>query len=231
MTITSPRGALGCLLALALTAAPHAQAADDAGSSPATRANLLKSAQLTRSDGCPNFARLADGVASTDGDVWDSPRAAIFAANGVLEWDLGTVEPIAHLRIQADNNDRYLVSGSVDGTSWAPIWVGQPVELPGVQTRTSPPLSARARYLRLTAEGGDSMYSIAEFEAFDSPEALAAAKLERIAPPPPPPPAPAPPFDTGWVIVIGVTGLAFLYVQWARGKARERAKAATPPSA
>ncbi|HEY1088254.1 MAG TPA: hypothetical protein VGE37_11185 [Archangium sp.] len=202
----------------------------DAGSpEPATRPNLLKSAQLTRSEGCPNVVRLADGVASTDGDVWDNPRAAVFAATGMLEWDLGRVEPIAHLRIQADNNDRYLVSGSLDGTSWMPIWVGQPVELPGVQTRTSPLLSARARYLRLTAEGGDSMYSIAELEAFDSPGALAGAKLERIAPPPPPPPAPAPPFDTGWLIVIGVTGLGFAYVQWARRKLRERKIASEPP--
>lgn len=215
---------ISLLLALALSAT------DDGGAStPATRPNLLKSAKLLRFDGCPNVIRLADGVASTDGDVWDSPRAAIFAAGGVLEWDLGQAENVAHLRIQADNNDRYLVATSLDGVSWAPLWTAQPVELPGVQTRTSPLLGRQARYLRLTAEGGDSMYSIAELEVFDSTAALEGSKLERIAPPPPPPPAPAPPFDTGWLVVLGVTALGFAYVQWARRKLRARALQQQPP--
>lgn len=210
---------IGLLLALAL-------AAEDGGG-PAARPSLLRNAKVTRTDGCPNAARLADGVASTDGDVWDSPRAAIFAANGVLEWDLGAVEPIAFFRIQADNNDRYILSASLDGAAWAPVWVAQPVELPGVQTRTSTPVNLQARFLRLTAEGGDSMYSIAELEVFESQAALDGAKLERIAPPPPPPPAPAPPFDTGWLVVLGVAALGVGYVQWAR--ARNRRRAAEPP--
>lgn len=214
---------ISLLLALAFTQVPPG----DGGQAPAHRPNLLKSARVQRADGCPNVARLADGIASTDGDVWDSPRAAIFAAGGVLEWDLGQVEPIAILRIQADNNDRYIVSASLDGATWAPLWIAQPVELPGVQTRTSAPLQARARYLRLTAEGGDSMYSVAELEAFESVEAHGAAQLERIAPPPPPPPPPAPPFDSGWLIVLGVAALGVLYVLWA--KARSSRKALTPP--
>lgn len=190
-----------------------ALAADDAGAS-STRQSLLRVAKVTRADGCPKAALLNDGVASTDGDVWDSPRAAILGASGAIEWDLGTVEPIAALRIQADNNDRYLVTGSLDGTSWYPIWVVQIVELPGIQTRTSPELASRARYLRLTAEGGDSMYSISELEVFDSAAALVGAQLERIAPPPPPPPAPAPPFDSGWLVVLGVAGAGFAYFRW-----------------
>lgn len=195
------------LLSLAL-------AADDGGAVSTTRPNLLRSARVTRSDGAPHVARMADGVASTDGDVWDSPRAALLAANGVVEWDLGAVEHIAALRIQADNNDRYILSGSLDGTRWSPIWVAQSVELPGVQTRTSPELTAETRFLRLTAEGGDSMYSVAELELFDSQAALLAAKLERIAPPPPPPPAPAPPFDTGFLVVFGVAAAIVGYFGW-----------------
>ncbi len=202
----------GLLLALVLTA-------DDGGVST-TRPNLLRDARVQKSDGAPNVARMADGVASTDGDVWDSVRAAILAANGVVEWDLGQVEPIAALRIQADNNDRYLVAGSLDGTSWFPVWVAQPVELPGIQTRTSPELMMRARYLRLTAEGGDSMYSVSELEAFDTQAALVGAKLERVSPPPPPPPPPAPPFDTGFLVVFGVTGLIAFYFWWAKQKHR-----------
>ncbi len=195
----------GLLLALTL-------AVDDGGS--ATRPSLLKGARVQRADGAPTAAKLNDGIASTDGDVWDSPRAAILAANGAIEWDLGQVEPIAALRIQADNNDLYLISGSLDGSTWFPIWSAANVELPGVQTRTSPALQAQARYLRLTASGGDSMYSITELEVFDSQEALQGAKLERIAPPPPPLPPPPPPFDTGFLVVFGVTFAAIYYFRW-----------------
>lgn len=210
---------IGLLLALAL-------AADDGGGST-TRPNLLRAARVTRSDGCPNVARMADGVASTDGDVWDSPRAALLAVSGVVEWDLGAVEPVSALRIQADNNDRYLISGSVDGTTWSTIWVAQAVELPGVQTRTSPEFTTQARYLRLTAEGGDSMYSVAELELFDSQAALSGAQLQRIAPPPPPPPAPAPPFDSAWLVVFGVTAAVIGYLRWVMARNR---KAAAPPA-
>ena len=130
----------GLLLALLLTA-------DDGGSaavSSSLRPNLLRTARVSRADGAPMAALLADGVASTDGDVWDNPRSAILKAGGAVEWELEQLEPIAALRIQADNNDRYIVSGSLDGATWFPIWVAQPVDLPGVQTRTSPELQARA---------------------------------------------------------------------------------------
>lgn len=216
------------LLALAL-------AADDAGTTASTaRPSLLRTAKVTRSDGCPNVARLADGVASTDGDVWDSPRAALIALGGVLEWDLGAAEHVAAMRIQADNNDRYIISGSTDGVTWSTLWMAPIVELPGVQTRTSPEFNFQSRYLRLTAEGGDSMYSVTELEVFDSTAALLGAQLERIAPPPPPPPAPPPPFDSGWLVVIGVTGAVVAYVRWVlarnRRAAMEAAKAVTPPA-
>jgi hypothetical protein len=169
---------------------------------------------------------MADGVASEDGDVWDSPRAALLAATGVIEWDLGSPRPIAVLRIQADNNDRYLVTGSLDGASWFPVWVAGPVELPGVQTRTSPVLSTQARYLRLTAEGGDKMYSVGELEAFESQQALDAEQLTRVKPPPGPPPAPAPPFNSSFLVVFVVTALV---VGWFWSEKRRRANQPPPP--
>ncbi len=198
-------------------------AASDAGSIE-PRPNLLRAAKLTKSDGCPNAARIADGTASTDGDIWDSPRAALLAVNGVVEWDLGTLERIAALRIQADNNERYFVKGSVDGANWYLIWVAQPVDLPGIQTRTSPEVSAQARYIRLTAEGGDSKYSISELELFESTAALVGAQLTRIAPPPPPPPPPAPLFDTGFLVVFAVVGAFIYYIRWVRSRNRAAPK-------
>jgi len=215
----------GLLAALILTA-------DDAGTdggTTASRPNLLKYALVRRADGMPKVELLADGVASTDGDVWDNKRAAIFEKNGVVEWDLGTQQNIEGMRLQADNNDLYTIEGSLDGERWARIWVAGPVDLPGVQTRTSSPLRAIARYLRLTASGGDSKYSLTEFEVFDSADAMENAQLERVSPPPPPPPPPAPPFDSGWVVVLGTTVVIGKYFRdTIRRNQQRRADAAKP---
>jgi hypothetical protein len=227
------------LLALALTSADAGEENDagaiatpDAGIvATGPTSNLLRSTRVTRSEGAPNVARMADGIASEDGDVWDSPQSAILEKSGVVEWDLGTVRPIRALRIQADNNDRYIVSVSNDGARWAVLWVAPPVDLPGVQTRTAPPVSGEARFVRLTAEGGDSMYSVGELELFESQAALAAEKLTRIKPKPPPPPPPAPPFNSSFLVVFGVTALVVFYFwnEKQRSRAAQAKKTGGPP--
>src|SRR5690606_9079917 len=141
-----------------------------------------------RAQDVPKVHLIADGIASTDTDRWDNPRAAIIPKDAVVEWDLGRQETVRVIRIQADNNDLYELSGSLDGQQWSRLWVAGKVDLPGVQTRTSSPLNASLRYLRLTASGGDAKYSVGELELFDSVEAHEQAKLERIRPPLPPPP-------------------------------------------
>lgn len=203
-------------------------AASTDGSSVYERGNLLRGATVTRQEGAPDAARMADGIAPTDGDVWDSPNTAVLKAGGVVEWDLGAVFPIAAARIQADNNDRYIVSGSADGASWSVLWAAKPVELPGVQTRTSEELTAQARYIRLTAEGGDSMYSVGELEIFDSTAALVGAQLKRIEPPKPPPPPEPPPCNSGLGVVLAVAAFG-AYQLW-RARARNLEAAKPPPA-
>lgn len=201
----------------------------DASIAPAGAGNLLLRARVTKKEGAPDAARMADGTAPTDGDFWNTQHTAVLAPKGVVEWDLGLVRSIAAVRIQADNNDSYLLSASVDSVTWAPLWVAKPVEPPGMQTRTSDPLAARARYLRLTAEGGDSMYSVGEIELFETVEDLVGAQLKRIPLPPPPKPVPPPPFDSGFLVVLGVA----LYAGHLLNEARRRnlsARAAKEPA-
>ncbi len=216
----------GLLAALLLSA-------EEGDATSTARANLLRGATIMRADGLPKAALLADGEASTDGDTWNNPRAAIFEKGGVAEWDLGRQETIATLRLQADNNDLYEIFGSVDGVQWFRIWAAGKVDLPGVQTRTSSPMNFTARYLRLTASGGDEKYSLTELEVFDSQAALEGASLKRIAPPPPPPPRAPPPFDTGWVVVLVAAGLVVNYFRDTARRTQQRraeANAAPPPS-
>jgi hypothetical protein len=130
--------------------------------------------------------------------------------------------------VQADNNDTYLVTTSTDGEHWTNAWAARSVGVPGMQTRTSDTLNVNARYVRLSAEGGDSMYSVGEFELFPTTAAMVGAQLKRITPPPPPPPAP---FNTHYLFVVAVAGLGAWMLHQARlGNLKKRA-AQPPPAA
>lgn len=198
-----------------LTPMPAAEA--DAAIPAATGAgNLLRRATLTMKAGAPDAERMADGTAPSDGDVWKTQYTAVLAPAGSVVWDFGMVRPISAVRIQADNNDSYHVDVSMDGATWARLWSAKPVDVPGVQTRTSEPLSAQGRYVRLTAEGGDSMYSVGELEVFETVQDLVGAQLKRIALPPPPKPVPPPPFDSGLLVALAAAGYGAYLLQQAR---------------
>lgn len=200
----------------------------DASVAGAGAGNLLRRATLLRKNGAPDAERMADGIAPSDGDQWKTKFTAVLAPGGVVEWDLGMVRPIGAARIQADNNDTYILSASVDGQRWGPLWVAKAVEVPGMQTRTSEPLNAQARYFRLSAEGGDSMYSVGELEIFESVQDLVGAQLNRIPLPPPPKPVPPPPFDSGLLVAIGVAGYGAYLLNQARKRNLAAAAQAAP---
>ena len=89
------------------------------------------------------------------------------ASNGIS----GGARPIGGAYLQGDNNDEYVVSGSEDGLAFRELWVARPVAEPGLRGRTSGPLSGRARFIRLTARGGDGHYSVSELRLFSGPAA------------------------------------------------------------
>jgi hypothetical protein len=206
-----------CLLSSldASTELPDASVEVVAASTVSTSANLLQAATIIKSTGAPDVKRMTDGNACTDGDIWESERTAKLDKTGVVEWDLGSFQELRVARIQADNNDRYIITTSRDGITYSPLWIAGPVDLPGVQTRTSPdfPAGIYARFVRLQAEGGDNLFSVGEFEVFSSAAAMAASPMKRLPLPPPPPQAPTPPFDMAMVIVtaIGLYGAYFFY--------------------
>lgn len=180
---------------------------------PVESSSLLRSATVLRSPGAPNAARMTDGSAPIDGDNWDTPHTAVLSSSGEVVWDLTTPRALGALRLQADNNDTYTVAASLDGERWTVAWVAQPVGVPGMQTRTSDGLAFTARYLRLTAQGGDNLFSVGEFEAFETVGAMAASSVRRITPPPPPPP---PPINSALLVVLAVAG----YGAWLLNDAR-----------
>jgi hypothetical protein len=186
--------------------------------------SLLTSATLKKEENVLRSPVIRDGMATWEGDFWDSDLTTIIKPNGVLEWDLGEVKPIRAGFLQADNNDDYFISGSEDGVTWDLIWKPIPDPIAGMRTRTTTTLEAKARYIRLTASGGDGLYSVGELALWSDPKDLtpdAIARKER----PPPARRDASLDASWWIIVLCVAGVAWFYT---RKRWEPQAQGATP---
>ncbi|PZR14383.1 MAG: hypothetical protein DI536_09995 [Archangium gephyra] len=114
----------------------------------------------------PGPQRLSDGVIAKDGDPWDMPGALTFGPGAELVWDLGNLTHLSAAAVQADNNDVYVLAVSDDGVNWRELWAAGPADGPGLRTRSIKKLDARARFVRLSANGGDQRFSVTELELF-----------------------------------------------------------------
>ncbi len=133
--------------------------------SPATgaesSANLLAGAPIAHATGATGTARLTDGTAPDEGAFWLTDRTARISGEGEVVWDLGRVEAVRCAQLQGDNNDFYHLYGSLDGTSFFPMWTATPVDGSGMRVRSGK-IVASTRYVRLTARGGDGLYGVGE---------------------------------------------------------------------
>ena len=134
---------------------------------PASEPNLLQGHLVRQTGGVIRPDQSADGILAPDGDSWDTPLTTILRTpQDNLEFDLGEAKAIDAAFIQADNNDTYTLAGSLDGQAFTPFWVAPAVQSPGVRARNVQNLHARARYVRVTAAGGDGAYSLADVQVF-----------------------------------------------------------------
>ena len=142
--------------------------------------NLLAQHRPSDVSGVTNTARLADGVAAHEGSFWLTGITARFRdTDSSVTWDLGATRPVRCVLVQGDNNDTYDLLGSEDGKSFRSLWQGGPASGAGMRMRSAS-IQASARYLRLTARGGDGSYSVGEVAAFsDCPAGFPAVSLGR----------------------------------------------------
>jgi hypothetical protein len=172
--------------------------------------NVLQGRAPLRASLVPNAARLTDGVVARGGDYWDTNLTAIFQTPAsVVEWDLGRVVHVRGAYLQGDNNDDFFLAGSDDGKTYREIWAARSVHGAGMRGRNDRTLDASARYLRLTARGGDSAVSASELAVFDSvsdpfPPAFRVEKGRR----------PWLPGETESLVFGLVTGIALLVHRW-----------------
>ncbi len=158
-----------------------------AAATPACRAdapNLLAGRPALQTFGVPVAGVITDGRLASEGDDWSSSPAIVFEFPAAsVSYDLGQPTQIGAATLQGDNNDEYVLSLSDDGETWRELWVAAPVGSPGLRTRATDHLDGRGRYLKLTARGGDSRYSVSELQVFERPPLRSAASeggAERV---------------------------------------------------
>jgi ABC-type proline/glycine betaine transport system permease subunit len=189
------------------------------------QANRLAGRTATGSPGVERAAQICDGVLAPVGDFWNTGLTAILPSpQAFVTIDLGEPQAIDAAFLQGDNNDRYVLSGSLDGSSFAPIWDALPMRGSGLRVRTVEGLGTRARYLRLSADGGDGMYSVSELQVFsvtpavwpEPPGGNAAGDSSPL---------------TQWILLFGVACGLFLIVGCHGGSQRAAIAALAPAAA
>lgn len=181
-------------------------------------------------------SRLTDNFVAPEGAPWNGKQASVLAdAGATLTWDLSRPILLRHLVLQADGDDRYEVSVSLDGETFEPFWQAGPAG-DGLRLRSASQPEKEIRYLRLGAAGGDGRYSAAELQAFcEAPSPFPPAIPELALPAPAAAAKEDGPFwndrsSARWELILALLGLGVLL--WGRlrpdkgRRARDRALAA-----
>jgi hypothetical protein len=164
--------------------------------------------------------RASDGFLVARGADWAGPEVAVLnSADSYIQWDLGEPTPIRAALIEADCNDAYRIAGSLDGQTFTPIWEAPAVKGPGMQVRQVDGLDSTARWIRVSASGGDGKYGVAELALYSS----------RPAEFPPPYPSSASPADPTHFAMFAFGALAILWVLFAPAVSNVRIYTAVLP--
>lgn len=105
-----------------------------------------------------------EGTSWQDGTVWwdeNNPGSA----NNVIEIDLAGLFLISSVAIQADNNDKYLLSYRNSAGIWLAFAYAPECCAAGMATRTGGVGPFQATAFRIDARDGDLFYAVAEFQA------------------------------------------------------------------
>lgn len=138
-------------------------------------------------------AVVTDGVVGAEGAAWDAAFAVQLDTRAAfLTYDLGEPRSLSGFLLQADANDSYTISGSLDGTPGSYRPLAEAVNVVGrghgLRTRLIVEPPATVRYVRVGDANGDGAYSIAEFAAYckapsSPPQLRVAADTARPAKP------------------------------------------------
>ena len=130
----------------------------------------------------PDAGKITDGVFAPEGTTWnDSRYSVVLPSNDVrnaLVIDLGAVITVCggagpsscanKPTIQADNNDKYQIDYSSDGTSWTTFGQFPTSSSGGLRTRSLSGQDFSAQYVRVWAASGDGKYAVSELKLWNT---------------------------------------------------------------
>jgi hypothetical protein len=135
---------------------------------PGPEAGLIRGKMPARAHGVTHVDRLTDGIAALPDDPPRTDLTSVMAGlDAFVVYDLGRETPVGCAVVIADGDDRYTLALSADGTAFTPLWTADSTADRGMQPRIGRPLRGTGRYLRLTADGGDGAYAVAELAVAD----------------------------------------------------------------
>ena len=176
------------LLLAAFLAAPALAQAATGQECPSGNLLALRMPSTARVVG--EVERATDGRVAPEGTSWNSPPAVVLnGAEGSITWDLGAPRAVRGVLVQGDANDRFPLSGSLDGVTFTPLGaIAALSDVAGLRTRTEIfPQAPAVRYLRLDPPEGDGFTSVAEVAAWCSlPKPWPPAFAVEAVPPPAP---------------------------------------------
>lgn len=127
---------------------------------------------------------LIDGVMAGEGSFWAASTSVWWSGmSPSFVIDLGGVYTLQDLLVQVDNNDAYQFDYSVDNSAWSNLFsiqvgygeIGWGMDTMSTDSSSSEYISqldfspVDAQFLRVSAIGGDNLYSISEIQAFAAP--------------------------------------------------------------
>ncbi len=119
-----------------------------------------------------NLTLVTDGAVAPEGALWNAPAGVLLEAGGSLTYDLGQVRSVGAFHVQADANDTYKITGSVDGAAGSFKFLAEIPNVvdrgPGLRARSLQVVPVQVRYLRVGEGEGDTFFSISEFAAYCS---------------------------------------------------------------
>lgn len=149
------------LIAFALIFLPCAARAECVAGS------LLSHRSPRASRGVTAPERLTDGLLAAEGASVNSVDASSMKGlRPYVEWDLGQPVRITAAAVQADNNDVYRITGSVDGVHYEPLWAAETVPEQGLRERVARNLDQTARFIRFEALSGDQVFAATEVRVY-----------------------------------------------------------------
>jgi hypothetical protein len=186
---------------------------------------------------------VTDGAVGAEGTQWDAPVAVTFdTPNSALIYDLGEPRQVGAFFVQADANDTYKISGSLEATpaSFKPlVQLANVVDRGhGLRTRNLEITPATVRYLRFGDGAGDGYFSISELAVYcktpspwppsmkvvEAPQAATPADVHA-------PPKPSSSSDGGRsAILLGIAALGLAWLAYRTVKRTSSSEGPPPPA-